>query len=245
VSTGSFSPPVLYFLFSKRENIEGTVIITMNNNELTIVSKQEVLGKDFIVYGSIDEPLFLAKDIAEFIDYDRSSINKMVAKVDDDNKQKKYIYTDGGNQLLWFVNSRGFISIVQYSRKISIQNKLSIASSLGFSNTIVLSSCKEFEFIDMLLSILEPFNFITICQYPILGMNIDLYIKNLNIAVEYDERNHKYYSFHTQEERQTRIENKLGCTFVRVSDSNSNEYNVGIVMKHILDKQSKGGKYNE
>lgn len=33
-----------------------------NNMELTIINEQEVLGKHFTVYGTADEPLFLAKD---------------------------------------------------------------------------------------------------------------------------------------------------------------------------------------
>ena len=35
--------------------------------ELTIINEQEVLGKHFTVYGTADEPLFLARDKGSFI----------------------------------------------------------------------------------------------------------------------------------------------------------------------------------
>ena len=49
-------------------------------NELKVLNEQEVLGKQFRVYGTAEEPLFLAKDVAEWIEYDTSSVNKMMMK---------------------------------------------------------------------------------------------------------------------------------------------------------------------
>ena len=49
--------------------------------ELQIFNEQEVLGKHFTVYGTADEPLFVAKDVAEWIEYDVSSVNKMLDKI--------------------------------------------------------------------------------------------------------------------------------------------------------------------
>lgn len=38
-------------------------------NSLTVIEERKVLGKDFKVYGTIENPLVLAKDVAEWIDY--------------------------------------------------------------------------------------------------------------------------------------------------------------------------------
>ena len=55
-------------------------------NELQVINEQEILGKKFKMYGTIEEPLFLAKDVAEWIDYSVSNVSKMLDKVDDDEK---------------------------------------------------------------------------------------------------------------------------------------------------------------
>ena len=44
-----------------------------NINKLTIIKKQEVLGKDFKIYGDFENVLFLAKDVAEWIEHSDTS----------------------------------------------------------------------------------------------------------------------------------------------------------------------------
>ena len=39
-------------------------------NELKIIDERELLGKEFKIYGDFENPLFLAKDVAEWIDYE-------------------------------------------------------------------------------------------------------------------------------------------------------------------------------
>ena len=78
------------------------------NEELKIINEQEVLGKDFKIYGSIDEPLFLAKDVADWIEYDKSSINKMLNKVDEDEKVRNIVPTLGGAQEICKKRSQEF-----------------------------------------------------------------------------------------------------------------------------------------
>lgn len=36
---------------------------------LEILREQELLGKEFRVYGTVEEPLFLAKDVANWIEH--------------------------------------------------------------------------------------------------------------------------------------------------------------------------------
>ena len=71
-------------------------------NELKIIKEQELLGKKFKMYGTVDEPLFLAKDVAEWIEYpfkDSRKVNRDVSKmlkmVDDDEKTKYTLNLDG------------------------------------------------------------------------------------------------------------------------------------------------------
>lgn len=86
-------------------------------NELKVLSEQEVLGKQFRVYGTAEEPLLLAKDVAEWIEYDTSSVNKMIANVDDDEKVRKNVLTLGGIQESWFLTENGLYEVLMQSRK--------------------------------------------------------------------------------------------------------------------------------
>ena len=56
----------------------------------------------------------------------------------------------------------------------------------------------------------------------------------MNIAIEYDENGHANYTYEQHEGRQKEIENKLGCRFIRVTDNNSDEYNISLVIKEIF-----------
>ena len=42
-------------------------------NELQVIDEREILGKRFRVYGDFENLLFLAKDVAEWIDYSKKS----------------------------------------------------------------------------------------------------------------------------------------------------------------------------
>ena len=54
--------------------------------ELEVVSTGDVLGRKFTIYGTIEDPLFLAKDIAEWIEHSNPRV--MVQSVDEDEKIK-------------------------------------------------------------------------------------------------------------------------------------------------------------
>ena len=56
------------------------------SKEIKVIDEREVLGKHFRVYGDIENPLFLAKDVAEWIEH--SNITRMLSSVDEDEKVK-------------------------------------------------------------------------------------------------------------------------------------------------------------
>ena len=83
--------------------------------ELQIITEQEVLGKHFTVYGTADEPLFLAKDVAEWIEHSKPSI--MIDTVDEDEKLRETIFTSGQNREVWFLTENGLYEVLMQSRK--------------------------------------------------------------------------------------------------------------------------------
>lgn len=90
-------------------------------NELQVINEQEVLGKQFKMYGTAENPLFLAKEVAEWIDYSQSNgkykVSQMVSKVDDDEKGGYIVDTPGGKQEMLFLTEDGLYEVLMQSRK--------------------------------------------------------------------------------------------------------------------------------
>lgn len=84
-------------------------------NEITIINKSNLLGKEVNVYGTFEEPLFLAKDVAEWIEH--SDVSTMVRNIDDDEKVTNNVCTLGGNQNAWFLTENGLYEVLMQSRK--------------------------------------------------------------------------------------------------------------------------------
>lgn len=105
--------------------------------QLQVLKHTELCGQQFAVYGTAEEPLFLAKDVATWIEYDASSVNKLVALVDDDEKVRNIIPTLGGNQEMWFLTEDGLYEVLMQSRKpIAKQFKKGVKKILHEIRTI-------------------------------------------------------------------------------------------------------------
>ncbi|ATN94347.1 antirepressor [Lysinibacillus phage vB_LspM-01] len=87
----------------------------VNNMNISIIKQQEVLGKDFAIYGTFEEPLFLAKDVANWIEH--SNARMMVKSIDEEDKVVNNVYTLGGSQETLFVTEDGLYEILMQSRK--------------------------------------------------------------------------------------------------------------------------------
>lgn len=83
--------------------------------ELQMIYNQEVLGKEFHIYGTVEEPLFLAKDVASWIGH--TDLSRMVNLVDDDEKLKRTLYVSGQNRNMWFLTENGVYEVLFQSRK--------------------------------------------------------------------------------------------------------------------------------
>jgi len=86
-----------------------------NNNVLTVISEQIVLGKTFRIYGTFENPLFLAKEVAEWIDHNKPS--EMIDNIDDDEKLKAIVSHSGQNREMWFLTEDGMYEVLMQSRK--------------------------------------------------------------------------------------------------------------------------------
>lgn len=91
-------------------------------NELQVIDEREILGKSFRVYGDVENPIFLAKDVAEWIDYAKTSngsydVSKMLKTVDEDEKLIRKIFVSGQNRNMWFLTEDGFYEVCMQSTK--------------------------------------------------------------------------------------------------------------------------------
>ena len=84
-------------------------------NDLKIIDQREVLGKVFRIYGTLDNPLFLAKDVASWIEHSKPSV--MIESVDDDEKLMETLFTSGQNRQVWLLTEDGMYEVLFQSRK--------------------------------------------------------------------------------------------------------------------------------
>lgn len=93
--------------------------------ELQVIYNQEVLGQDFKIYGTEENPLFLAKDVANWIEH--SNVSKMIvdAELDDTELVKNFIeitYSYGNGtrtrkQESLFLTEDGLYEVLMQSKK--------------------------------------------------------------------------------------------------------------------------------
>ena len=87
----------------------------MQNDVLKVVQETKILGKEIKLYGSIENPLFMASDVADWIEHTNTTM--MLKKIDDEEKGLNNVYTLGGNQEKLFVTEDGLYEICMQSRK--------------------------------------------------------------------------------------------------------------------------------
>lgn len=99
------------------------------------------------IYGTTEQPLFLARDVAEWIEHSNASM--MLNKVDDDEKQLIQIGTLNNAYSAWFLTEDGLYEVLMQSRKpIAKQFKNEVKTILKqirkTGGTVVLGREDEF-----------------------------------------------------------------------------------------------------
>lgn len=75
----------------------------------------------------------------------------------------------------------------------------------------------ELNFLDSIVPFLKHQSIDFSTQHPVLDYRIDLFLPKENIAIEFDEMEHRY-TVEKDQYRQARIESYLGCRFLRVPE---------------------------
>ena len=169
------------------------------------------------------------KEVVEF----NGNINSMTAKgysvdyiLTVDIAKEICIYTLGSNRLR------------KESKTMANEIRNYLIKETGKGEIVQIKTRKEIEFINKLEEALKALNVLDgeTQYYCCDKYRIDYYIPSLNIAIEYDENSHENYIYKQQEGRQKEIEKELGCKFIRVTDEYSDEYNLGLVIKELVQE---------
>lgn len=106
------------------ENDERGTGLEFKQNEISVINQQNVLGKDFKIFGTFENPLFLAKDVAEWIEYSKRpdgsyNVSAMLASIDEDEKTKLHTAVNNlnGGSDSWFLTENGLYEVLMLSRK--------------------------------------------------------------------------------------------------------------------------------
>ena len=144
--------------------------VIVKQNEMKTIGNYEFLGKTISIYNTIENPLFLAKDVAEWIEH--SQVSRMIQSVDEDEKVVNIVHTLGGNQKSWFLTEDGLYEVFMQSRKpIAKQFKKKIKEilkeirktghygELSYDNKIeiatLISKCKNAKGVEALMALFE------------------------------------------------------------------------------------------
>lgn len=82
-------------------------------NELKVISKSTFLGKEIDVYGTVESPLFKARDVAVWLEL--TNVSDMVSRVDNDEVTKLNLGSLEGET--WFLTEDGLYEVLMLSRK--------------------------------------------------------------------------------------------------------------------------------
>lgn len=85
------------------------------NNQIQVLTTTIIGGKEIAIYGTAEEPLFKATDVANLIEH--SNVTVMLNTVDDDEKGVKDLLTPGGIQQVRVLTEDGFYEVMMQSRK--------------------------------------------------------------------------------------------------------------------------------
>ena len=206
------------------------MILTKTNNNYT----HELFGSLTTNINENNEVFFIGKEVAEKLGY---SDTAYAIKTHCKGVEEMSLSTNGGVQKMKIISELDLFRLVSKTNKISESKKeefINWIKSYGLLKEITLTSRLEIEFFELLELALIPFNLNLEKQFSCLKYKIDGYIKDLNIAIEYDE------VFHLSNKeldniREFDIIKELGCRFIRVSSRDTDGYNIGLVLKSIFN----------
>ena len=102
-------------IFNKETMSSLQIAEITGKQEVSVINHSNFMGQKVDVYGTAEEPLFLAKDVATWIGH--SDVSTMMRNLDNEEKVTNIVCTPGGKQNAWFLTEDGLYEVLMQSRK--------------------------------------------------------------------------------------------------------------------------------
>lgn len=142
------------------------------------------------------------------------------------NMREKYLWSLAGAKFL--------------AQRVSKDKAKRFLASIG--EAPLARSRVESQIVEIVKASLAGFPVTVRTEYPVGPYKIDIYIPELELAIECDERNHSGYCPFEEEGREDYIKGKLGGTFYRHNPDDP-KTNVGMIINHIFKLISAKGLF--
>ena len=187
------------------------------------------------VYGSKENPLFLAKDIEKTIKL--SHIIMTIKDYNESEKQNikiKYPRCNGVDsyRIVIVLTKKGMIKLLQKTRKAVDNDFLTfLREKFEIDLNKELIPSVEIKYLEILQKCFKGIKIEH--QYMVGNYRIDFYFPEYNIAVECDENNHKDRDPSYENTRQNFIIEQLKCEFIRF-DPYDKEFDIFELINRII-----------
>lgn len=194
--------------------------MNISDNKILEVFKQY----DIKIFIDIGDLWFVVRDLCGILKM--KNYSHILLNLQDNYKSKRGFYKNNRFSVVDVINKYGLFITLQNSRK---PKAIEIAKKLNLN--IILPIKEQQTLLIIINSIIDITPYIL--QYSIGNYLIDMYLPDLNIAIECDEFNHKNNNENLEIKRQTYIEESLNCKFIRYNPDDP-KFNIGNVINQIF-----------
>lgn len=96
-------------------NNSSVVLASASRNEVELVCRTTFMGREINIYGSVENPLFLASEVSEWIEH--SDASKMLLGIDEEEKLKRTLFVSGQRRECNLITEDGLYEVFMQSRK--------------------------------------------------------------------------------------------------------------------------------
>ena len=202
-------------------------------NQLTKVFE----GKSVRILGDEETPLFVLADVCKVLEI--RNVSAVKKRIPEEHVRSINVLDRLGRnqQKCSLVNRYGLLDVVANSKKKSVEFKTDFLKVMGIEpQKVICKRRSEEEFLAALETAVQKLPISILKQKAVSKYNVDAYIPEINLVIEYDENDHKNYCRFLETKREKEIQRLLGCEVVRISDREPHMENISVVIGKIFEE---------